>query len=82
VPGGGPRESLLERAAFPVVLLVLALFLTFRIAWLLRRPGSLEQKGRGLKITIPASLLAVTLGAILISMIIAGEHWRQLFWRD
>jgi membrane protease YdiL (CAAX protease family) len=79
VPGGGPKESLLEQAARPVLFLIPALLITFRIAWLLRRPHSPEQKGRGLKITLPLSLLAVMLGALLISVILFGRHWGQLF---
>jgi len=81
LPGGGPKESLLERAALPFFLLVPALLITFRIAWRLRRPDSLERKGRGLQITLPFSLLAVILGGFLVSLIFVGRYWVEFFSR-
>lgn len=79
LPGGGPKESLLGRAALPVLLLVPSLLLTFRIARRLRRSDSSEKSGRGLLITLPLSLLAVMFGALLISVILFGKYWGQFF---
>ncbi len=78
--GGGPKESLLEQAVLPVLFLVPALLLTFRIAKRLCRPDSLERRGRGLRITLPLSLLAVMLGALLITLILFGKYWGQFFF--
>jgi hypothetical protein len=71
LPGGDPKESLLARAALPMLLLVAGLLITFRIAWRLRRPDSLEKSGRGLQITLPFSLLGVMSGALLAYAILA-----------
>jgi len=74
-----PDESLLERV-FPQLFSTLpALFLTFRIAWILRRSESPQSKGRGLLVTIPPSLGIVVVGSILISIAIFREHWVELF---
>ena len=79
LPGGGPKESLLERATLPILLLVPSLLLTFRIARRLRRSESPEKSGRSLSTTLPLSLLAVILGALLISVVLFGKYWGQFF---
>jgi len=40
LPGGDPKESLLVRAAPPMLFFVAGLLITFRIAWRLRRPAT------------------------------------------
>lgn len=58
-----PQESLSERLFLPVLLGVPALLLTCRLAWLMRRPKF------GFEITLPLSLIAVSLGAGLVFLI-------------
>ena len=74
-----PHESLLERLALPVLFLVPTFGLTFRLAWLSRRRETPDQKGLGLAVTLPLSLVAVLLGALLVSVMFFGPHWANFF---
>ena len=73
-----PEESRFAQAMFPLFFVVLALLLTFRIAWILRRPESLQSKGRRLWLTLPLSLAGVFLGSVLVSVAMWREHWLEL----
>ena len=77
---GGYNESRFE-LAIPYVLFVLpGLVVTFRIAWVLRRPASLESKGRPLWLTLLLSVGGASLGAVLLSVLIWRQYWVRLFW--
>jgi hypothetical protein len=80
VSPGGYHESALTQISRLALFIVPALLLTFRIAWIMRRPESPQLKGRGLRLTVPASLGIVVLGSILISLAIFREHWIEVFW--
>jgi hypothetical protein len=73
-----PGESPFAQAASSLVFVLLALLLTCRIGWLLRRPESSQTKGRHLWLTIPVSLAGVFLGSVIVSMAIWREHWLEL----
>jgi hypothetical protein len=77
---GGYHKSRFEIAIPLVIFVSPALLMTFRIAWMLRRPGLSQLKGRSLWLTIPLSLGGVVLGAVLISVALFREHWVELFW--
>ena len=77
---GGHHESRFE-AAMPYLLFVLpGLLVTFRIAWVLRRPTSAESKGRQLWLTLLLSVGGAFLGAVLISVLLWRQYWVRLFW--
>ena len=80
VSPGGYHESVLAQISRLALFIVPALLLTFRIAWIMRRPESPQSKGRGLRLTIPMSLGIVVLGSILISVVIFRGHWIEIFW--
>jgi len=63
-----------------VLFLVPSLALTFLLAWLLRRPDSTGIKGRTLSATLPVSLVAVLLGAILVAVALFGPHGVRLIF--
>jgi hypothetical protein len=77
---GGYDESRFDQLVPFLFLILPALFLTCRIAWLLRRPGSDQLKGRSLWLTLPLSLGVVLLEAVLISLVIFRQQWGALFW--
>jgi hypothetical protein len=79
VSPGGYRAPLFEKALPVLVTTLPALLLTFRIAWILRRPESDARKARGLLVTIPLSLAGVMLGALLISVLIFRGSWSRVF---
>jgi len=79
-PGGDPHESLPEAALPLLIFTIPALLITGRIAWLLRRAESAESTARPLWLTVPISIGAVVIGAVLISIAIWREHWVAL-WR-
>jgi hypothetical protein len=60
-----PDESRFAQAILPLLFVLLALLLTFRLAWILRRPGSPQSKRRRLWLTLPISLAGVFLGSVL-----------------
>ena len=70
VMGGGGILSIVGFA--------ISLFLAFRIAWRLSRSES-QQKQSQLFLVLPITLLAVTLGALLLSLIFFGRNWSQFF---
>jgi len=76
----GYHESALPQIGSLALFIVPALLLTFRIAWIMRRPESPQSKGRGLRLTIPVSLGIVVLGSVLISVVLFREHWIEVFW--
>jgi len=71
VIGGGGIVSIIGFA--------ISLLLAFRIAWRLSCTESPEQKQSRLFLILPITLLAVTLGALLISLILFGRNWSQFF---
>ena len=73
-----PEESRLAQAMFPLLFLLAALLLTFRIAWILRRPESSASKRRGLWLAVPLSIAGVFLGLVLVSVAVWREHWLEL----
>lgn len=79
VPPGGYHESALAQISRLALFILPALLLTFRIAWIMRRPESPQSKGRGLRLTIPVSIGIVVLGSILISIALFREHWVEIF---
>jgi hypothetical protein len=56
-----------------------SLFLAFRIAWRLSSSELAEQMQSRLFLVFPITLLAVALGALLISLIFFGRHWSEFF---
>ena len=62
-----------------IVGFAVSLFLAFRIAWRLSRSESPEGIQSRLFLIFPITLLAVTLGALLISLLIFGRNWNQFF---
>ena len=66
---GGYHPSRAELAisiSIRLLFILAALLLTFRIAWLFRVPQSDQSKGRSLRLTLPLSLGAVSLGPMLL----------------
>jgi len=76
---GGYRESRFE-AAMPYLFVLPGLLVTFRVAWVLRRPASAESKGRQLWLTLLLSVGGAFLGAVLISVLLWRQYWVRLFW--
>jgi hypothetical protein len=77
---GGYHESRFELAIPYLTFVLPGLLVTFRIAWVLRRPASVESKGRPLWLTLLFSVGGASLGAVLLSVLIWRHYWVRLFW--
>jgi len=69
-----PRKGALYNLTPPLLFITPALLVTFRIACLLRRPRSDHSKGRPLWFTLPLSLGAVFLTAVVVFVVILWAH--------
>lgn len=74
-------EGLLSKAA-PLFFVLPTLVVTFRMAWITRRPESPQSKGRSLWLTLPLSCGGVLLAAVLILVIRWHSYWADLFGVD
>ena len=73
-----PEQSRLAQATLPVLLVLLALAVTFRIAWILRQPESSNSTGRQMWLTLPLSLAGVLSGSLLLSIALLRGRWLEI----